>query len=280
VFVFDRVTGKPLWPIEDRPVPASNVPGEKLSPTQPFPTKPAPFEIQGVRDEDLIDLTPELKREAQEIVRKYDSGPLFTPLTERGTIVMPGPSGSGTLYLNTRRMPYVISVRKPRSGEAPVDFLGEFAYLAGPQGLPLFKPPWGSLVAINLNTGEHRWRAPIGKGHRQHEAIRHLNIRERLGWAHSGWTLATKTVLITLQSGYNTNPRRWDASGKRTYERRNLDPSLLVFDKANGALLHELPMPQNATGSPITFLAGGKQYLVFPAGGSNLTDELIAVALP
>jgi len=292
VFAFDRTNGQPLWPVEDRPVPASSVPGERLATTQPFPTRPAPFEIQGVREEDLIDLTPELRREALEIVRKYDSGPLYTAITERGTIVMPGPAGSanwegaavdpetGVLYLGTRRVPYLVSVRKPRPGEAPVDYLGEFAYLPGPRGLPLFRPPWGSLVAIDLNSGKHLWRSPVGNGHRGHEAIRHLGIRERLGWAQMSWTLATKTVLLTVQSGYQSNARRWDATGRRVLDRNNLEPALMVFDKRSGALLHQVPVPQNATGSPITYMAAGKQYFVFPAGGANLAEELIAVALP
>src|SRR6185436_9581590 len=93
VFVFDRVTGRPVWPIEDRPVPPSRAPGEKAAPTQPFPTKPAPFEIQGVREDDLIDLTPELRREALEIVRRHDQGPLYLPPSERGAIMMPGVRG-------------------------------------------------------------------------------------------------------------------------------------------------------------------------------------------
>jgi quinoprotein glucose dehydrogenase len=95
-FVFDRVTGKPVWPIVERPVPQSTIPGERLSPTQPFPSKPAPYELQGSIEDNLIDFTPELRQEALAILNKFDHGPLFTPPTERGTINLPGWGGGGT----------------------------------------------------------------------------------------------------------------------------------------------------------------------------------------
>jgi quinoprotein glucose dehydrogenase len=127
--------------------------------------------MQGLSEEDVIDLTPELRREALDIVARYDHGPLYTPPSQRGTIQVPGPAGSaswsgaaidpetGMLYVGTYRLPFVVSVRKPRSGEASYDFIGEFRYLPGPRGLPLLKPPFGSLVAIDMNTGEHRYEA-------------------------------------------------------------------------------------------------------------------------
>ncbi len=123
--MFDRVTGEPVWPIEEQPVPASNVPGERASKTQPFPSKPAPIDIQGVRDEDLIDLTPEIHKQAIDIVAPYDHGPLFTPPSQRGTIQVPGTAGgaswsgaaidpeTGMLYVGTNRLPFVVTVRKP-----------------------------------------------------------------------------------------------------------------------------------------------------------------------
>ena len=126
VFVFDRLTGAPLWPIEDRAVPRSSVPGEQSAATQRFPTKPAPVEIQGVREDDLIDVTPELRREALEIVSRYDHGPLYTPPSERGAILMPGIGGgpswagagwdpeTGMYYVTTQRAPYVITLAKSR----------------------------------------------------------------------------------------------------------------------------------------------------------------------
>ena len=291
VYVFDRVTGAPIWPVEDRPVPASSVPGEKAAPTQPFPTRPAPIDIQGLREEDLIDLTPELRREALEIVSKYEFGPLFTPPSLRGTIQVPGVAGgsnwsgaavdpeTGTLYVGTYRIPFVVTIRKPRPGESiTYDYIGQFRYLPGPRGLPLLKPPFGSIVAIDMNTGDHRWRIPVGRSS-AYPAIRDLGIREELGFPSRSWALVTKTVMIVVQMGYYGAPRIAQGSGRRVNDLSNLDPHLWVYDKTTGEMLAEIPLPQNATGSPITYMAGGKQYIVFPVGGGPLVEELIAVSL-
>lgn len=181
-FVFDRRTGEPVWPIEERPVLQTDVPGERTAPTQPFPTRPAPFERQGVSEDDLIDFTPELKKEALEIASHYRLGPLFTPPsqvteTKKGTISAPGSQGganwpgaafdpeSGYLFVASSADPaflglvadpersnmnYVQGRRlKPPEG-------------GGPQGLPLVKPPWGRITAIDLNTGEHAWMIENG----------------------------------------------------------------------------------------------------------------------
>ncbi len=290
VYVFDRVTGKPVWPIEEQPVPASNVPGESASKTQPFPTKPAPIDIQGVRDEDLIDLTPEIHKEAIDIVAKYDHGPLFTPPSERGTIQMPGVAGSGNwagaaidpetamFYVGTYRLPFVVSVRAPRSGESSYNFIGEFRYLPGPRGLPLLKPPFGSIVAIDMNSGEHRWRVPVGRGELI-PAIQQLGIRERLGFPTRSWALITKTVMIVVQSGYFSAPRLPPGSTRRIADLNNFDPHLWVYDKTSGEMLAEVALPANAVGAPITYMVAGKQYVAFPVGGGPLVEELIAVSL-
>ena len=165
VYVFDRVTGEPVWPIEEQPVPASSVPGERASKTQPFPTKPAPFDIQSARDEDLIDLTPEIHKEAIDIAAAYDRGGLFTPPSQRGTIQVPGIAGGGNwtgaaidpetgmLYVSTVSP----AVRRHRSqagavGRLPTISSASRNYLPGPRGLPLLKPPFGSIVAIDMNT--------------------------------------------------------------------------------------------------------------------------------
>src|SRR5258705_4316479 len=218
VYVFDRVTGEPVWPIKEQPVPASNVPGERASKTQPFPTKPAPIDIQGLRDEDLIDLTPELRKEAIDIVAEYDRGPLFTPPSQRGTIQVPGVGGGGNwagaaidpetgmFYFGTYPVPFVVNLLKPGAGESSYDFIGEFRYLSGPRGLPLLKPPFGSIVAIDMNTGDHRWRIPVGRGELL-PVFQRLGVRERLGFLARSWALVTKTVLIVVQSGYFGAPR-------------------------------------------------------------------------
>jgi quinoprotein glucose dehydrogenase len=290
VYVFDRVTGQPVWPIEEQPVPASSVSGESASKTQPFPTRPAPIDIQGVRNDDLIDLTPDIHQEAIDMVDKYDHGPLFTPPSERGTIEVPGVAGGGNwagaaidpetgmLYVGTYRLPFVVSVRKPRPGESSYDFIGEFRYLSGPRGIPLLKPPFGSIVAIDMNSGEHRWRIPIGHGELI-PPIQQLGIKEPLGFPARSWALVTKTVMIVVQSGYFSAPRLAPGGTRRIADLNNFDPHLWVYDKTSGEMLAEIAVPANAIGAPITYMAAGKQYIVFPVGGGPLVEELIAVAL-
>jgi len=286
----DAATGEPVWPIKEQPVPASNVPGERASKTQPFPTKPAPIDIQGLRDEDLIDLTPELRKEAIDIVAEYDRGPLFTPPSQRGTIQVPGVGGGGNwagaaidpetgmFYVGTYRVPFVVTLRKPGAGESSYDFIGEFRYLSGPRGLPLLKPPFGSIVAIDMNTGDHRWRIPVGRGELL-PVFQRLGVRERLGFLARSWALVTKTVLIVVQSGYFGAPRLPPGGTRRINDLNNFDPHLWVYDKASGEMLAEVALPANATGAPITYMAGGKQFIVFPVGGGPLVEEMIAVAL-
>src|SRR5262249_39529831 len=162
----DRVTGKPIWPIEEQPVPVSSMPGEVPSKTQPIPSKPAPFDYQGLREDNLIDFTPELRKEALEIISKYDYGPLFTPPSLRGTIHLPGVAGganwsgaavdpeTGLLYVGSYSLPFVVTLRKPNPGEGTYDYIGTFRVLLGPRGLPLTKPPYASITAIDMNSGE------------------------------------------------------------------------------------------------------------------------------
>jgi quinoprotein glucose dehydrogenase len=290
VYVFDRLTGKPVWPIEERPVPASTVPGESPSKTQPFPTKPAPFDIQGVRDEDLIDLTPEIHQEALDIVAKYDHGSLFTPPSQRGTIQVPGEIGGGNwsgaaidpetgmLYVGTYRHPTLVTIVPPKPFESSYDLIGKPRYLPGPRGLPLLRPPFGSVVAIDMNTGEHRWRVPVGNSDAM-GTISKLGIHERLGRPARSWALVTKTVMVVVQTGYYSAPRYLPEFKRITYDLNNLDPHLWVYDKTTGAMLAEIALPANATGAPISYMAGGKQYIAFPVGGGPLVEELIAVAL-
>jgi quinoprotein glucose dehydrogenase len=290
VYVFDRVTGQPVWPIEEQPVPASSVPGESASKTQPVPTKPAPIDIQGVRDEDLIDLTPEIHKEAMDIVAKYDHGPLFTPPSERGTIQVPGIGGganwsgaaidpdTGMLYVGTYRLPFVVALHKPQAWEGSYDFVAIPRYLPGPRGLPLLKPPFGSILAIDMNSGEHRWRIPVGHGESM-GAIKNLDIRDQPGFLARSWALVTKTVLIVVQMGYY-GPTHFVPELKRPMaDLNNFDPHLWVYDKTSGEMLAEIALPANATGAPITYMAGGKQYIAFPVGGGPLVEELIAVSL-
>jgi quinoprotein glucose dehydrogenase len=144
--------------------------------------------------------------------------------------------------------------------------------------LPLLKPPFGSIVAIDMNTGEHRWRIPIGRGELI-PTIRQLGVRERLGFPGRSWVLVTKTVMVVVQMGYYSSPRLPPGGTRYIADLNNFDPHLWVYDKGSGEMLAEIALPANATGAPITYMAGGKQYIAFPVGGGPLVEELIAVAL-
>ena len=177
VYVFDRVTGEPVWPIEERPVLAGDVPGEWYSPTQPFPTKPAPFDLQGITEDDLIDFTPELRKEAIRIAERAQLGPLFMPPTVRGDgkpiIQAPGPGGgvnwhgtavdpeTGRMFVPSQtRLRGVELVKYPPPATVGY-FTDPWAFpVPGPQGLPLTKPPYKRITAIDLNSGDHVWMSP------------------------------------------------------------------------------------------------------------------------
>lgn len=281
-FVFNRVTGKPLWPIEERPVPPTENPGDSAWPTQPFPTKPAAFDRQNAVEDNLIDFTPELRAEAKTILDTWHHGPLYTPPTTTRSMMLPGWVGgaswagasgdpeTGILYVPSVTTPMWLALKKPESPTATVDLMiGENGYrVDGPQGLPLFKPPWGRITAIDLKTGDHKWMVPLGAGPKDHPAIRHLNLPD-LGVNRRGFIVVTKTILIVAQEGswFNEEPP--------------LYPALLrAFDKSTGRLIGEVPLPAHATGQPITYMAGGKQYIAIPTGGGYAPAELICLALP
>jgi quinoprotein glucose dehydrogenase len=267
VFVFDRVTGRPLWPIEDRPVPQSKVPGEKTAATQPFPTKPPPVDRQGVRPEDVIDFTPELRRQALDILERYDWGPLYTPPSERGTIFVPGVAGGASwsgaafdpdtrrLYVTSRTLPMVVRLNPPGLPVPPhARYAAGFDVLSGPQRLPLFKPPFGRIVAVDLDSGEHAWTVPLGEGPRKHVLLAPLDL-PRLGSARRGFPLVTRTLLFAAQEGRVT-AARWaqDRPWVRIFTWAPVEPTLEVFDKATGALLAKIELPANAQGALMTYM--------------------------
>jgi quinoprotein glucose dehydrogenase len=291
-FVFDRVTGAPIWPIEERAVPPSSVPGEKTAPTQPFPTKPLPFEQQGITPHDVLDFTPELHRVALRILHKHTYGPLFTPPTERGTITVPGVAGgaswsgaavhpeTGVLYVPSFTLPTILRVRKAAAGEGPSPYVGVVNFgLGGPQGLPLVKPPYGRITAINLNTGEHLWMRPVGEGPRDHPALRHLHLPP-LGWPRRSFPLLTKSLLFVAQQGIlrmlGPSPRR----NADELELQNHEAVLHALEPDTGALIAHIPLPGNASGAPMTYLVDGKQFIVLPIGGAGQPAELVALSLP
>jgi quinoprotein glucose dehydrogenase len=289
-YVFDRVCGKPVWPIVERPVPPSTVPGERVSPTQPFPTRPAPFERQGLTKEDVIDFTPELRQEALAVLEKYHYGPLFTPPSlDKPTIALPGVAGgaswagaagdpeTGMLYVPSITFPFAIGIAKSPFPHA--DYLGGALPVEMVQGLPLCKPPYGRITAIDLNTGAHRWMVPQGDIPRTRPELKALDLPP-LGRPARGHVLLTKSLLIVGQEG---NTQRAGASQRGFAIEADFvayDPKLCALDKATGKVVGQVPLPRNATGAPMTYMLNGKQYLVVPTGGSNLPAELIALCLP
>ncbi len=285
VYVFDRVTGEPVWPIEERPVETdTNLEGEVLSPTQPFPTRPAPFEDQGSSVEQLVDFTPELRAMAVEAVRNHRLGGLYSPPMLsvegglQGTIQRPAIGGganwsgaavdpaTGILYVPSTNGYSIMKYITPDPAEG-----GNLRYTQGgfatpslmPQGLPLFKPPYSRITAIDLNTGDHVWMQPNGDGDRfrNHPRLRDLDLPP-LGGDGQGGPLLTRTLLVSALSAGG-------ADG---------GPRLVARDKATGEIVGSLDLPAGAIGTPMTYLHDGRQYIALTVGGE--APELIAFALP
>jgi quinoprotein glucose dehydrogenase len=301
-FVFDRTNGRPVWPIEERPVPTSNTPGERTSPTQPFPTKPPPFDRQGVTIDDLIDFTPELRAEAVQLAKQYRLGPLFTPPSirgdgpgaTRGTVQLPGSVGgadwqgaafdpeTGMLYVASITGPFVADIVKSDPRRSNLDYLpGLRAYPPGPRGLPLLKPPYGRITAIDLNKGDIKWMTPNGDGPRNHPLLKPLNLPP-LGNPGRGGLLATKSLLfvgegdpVMVRAGSRLRPEMplsiAPGAGGRKFR---------ALDKTSGAVLWETEFPAGTTGAPMTYMFGDKQYVVVATGGVDTDPEYIALALP
>lgn len=290
-FVFDRVTGEPVWPIEERLVPPSSVPGEQASPTQPFPTKPIPFDRQGVTENDLIDFTPEIKRRALEIASKFQSGPLYTPLSlanppnNLGTLMLPSLVGganwqggvvdpeTGILYVSSTTVltPMVLFSDPDLSDmnyvsqtvKSGVDGLG------GPYGLPLAKPPWGRITAVNLNTGDHEWmiaNSDTPDWAKNNPALKDLDI-PRTGNPDRVGLLVTKTLLFAGEGGglYSA-----PGGGGNIFR---------AHDKSSGEILAEIELPANQTGVPMTYSINGRQFIVVAVGDRGHPGELVALSL-
>jgi len=289
-FVFDRTTGEPLWPIEERAVPASDVPGESLSPTQPFPTKPPPFERQGIGDDDLIDFTPALRAEARAILRRHRSGPLFTPGSllrpdgSGGTLILPGTVGganwpggavdpeTGILYVGSSTSPSLLRLGSdPALSPLPIVLIGHPMPDALPGGsLPLVKPPWGRITAIDLRKGELAFTIPNGDVHesvREHPALAGVPL-PRTGRPDRAGLLVTRTLLF---AGEGSGMYGLPGGGGRM---------LRAHDKATGEIVAEIALPANQTGLPITYAVDGRQFIVVAVGGPDHPGELVALALP
>jgi len=293
LYVFDRITGNPVWPIEERPVEQSTVPGEKTSPTQPIPTKPPAYDLQGFSMDDLINFTPQLRAEAEQIVSKYHLGPVYTPGVlstpggPYGTLAM-GTAGGGTnwpggSYDPETHIAYLPSQREVWSiGLVPGDpKRTDMAYMSGSvshnhdetefgigftvQGLPVEKPPYGSISAIDLNNGEILWQIAHGEttdAIRNNPALKGLKI-PRTGRPGNFGILVTKTLLI---------------AGDQSMPHQNSN-MLRAYDKTTGREVGAVPLPAGQTGTPMTYLLNGKQYIVLAIGGLNFPAELVAFDL-
>lgn len=286
-YVFDRRTGKPVWPIEERPVPPSDIPGEVAHPTQPIPTRPPPYERVGTTSEDeLIDFTPELRERALRYVRAQRTGPLYTPPSlGAGTLTMPGPSGgtnwygagvdpeTGILYVPSITRPSLVSV-KP-SDDTDMRYVGANAipvwlppYDGAPQPeqLPLWKPPYSRITAIDLNLGEIAWQVANGEGPRDHPSLAHLDL-PRLGSGAATCVVVTKSLVIAHDGAEIFIP--W--LGK---------PLLWAYDKATGEVVGRVDLTAKARGCPMTYQLGGRQYIAIPSAPDGGDPILVVLALP
>ena len=296
VYVFDRATGQPVWPIEERAVPKGDVPGEWYAATQPFPTKPPAFDRQGVSPDNLIDFTPELHAQALKIIANYRTGPLFTPPVvskwegPRATLILPSETGGanwmgGSLDPDTNMM-YIFS----ESSIFPLGLVhdatkSDQAYIMGTappppgeardsgvavQGLPLVKPPYGRITAIDLNRGTIVWQVAHGEtpdSVRNHPALKGLTI-PRTGRSGRIGTLVTKTLVIAGEGGFFTLP-----DGRR-------GAMLRAYDKASGEEVGAVYMAAPETGSPMTYMLNSQQYIVVAISGGTYSGELVAFKLP
>jgi quinoprotein glucose dehydrogenase len=325
LYVLNRETGEPVWPIEERPVPRGDTPGEWYSPTQPFPTKPPAYDGQGLTIDDLIDFTPELRAEAVKLVSRYRLGPIFTPpavsrkegpiatLTmgaqaaasnwpggsydpETHTVFVASQTAVATLGLvpppaGRSDMPYfqgtILSGARLTGGSGADAGLAVAPSAAAPavaaggeggggggltvQGLPLVKPPYSRITAIDLDKGEFRWQVPFGAtpdNIRNHPALKGLNLPSLGRQGNNSGTLVTRTLLVAGESNFGPTP-----SGQR-------GAMLRAFDKATGQEVGALYLPAPQSGSPMTYMMNGKQFIVVAISGGTYSGELVAFRLP
>jgi quinoprotein glucose dehydrogenase len=294
VYTFNRETGEPVWPMEERPVPQSEIPGEHLSPTQPFPTKPAAFQLQGLTEDDLIDFTPELRAAAVEVMKEYRTGPLFNPPIQVGhpsglRSFVSCPSGasnifgppsadpeSGVLYIPTLRgcrSENIVPGSEMDEPDDPMttgktitdwvvanrgDFMGR-----GPQGLPILKPPYSEIVAIDMNTGDHIWAIPNGDTPdriKNHPALQGVEI-PKTGVPSHPITMVTKSLLIAAEGGAGA-------------------PVLHAIEKSTGENLGSVELPAPGRYGMMGYMHDGVQYIVVQVSSANYPGALVALRLP
>jgi quinoprotein glucose dehydrogenase len=316
IYTFDRATGKPVWPIEERPVEKGTVPGEWYSPTQPFVTKPPAYDRQGVAIDDLIDFTADLRAEAVKLVARYKIGPIFTPPVVSkfegplATLMSPTSTGGANwqggafdpetkmFYIFTNTSVTPLGLIKPDPTKSDFDWVqgtarnpnaaptnsapqaggrggaggggGEGGPTLSVQGLPLIKPPYGRITALDMNKGTLAWQIAHGEtpdNIRNHPALKGVTI-PRTGRQGRIGVLVTKNLVIAGEGGFFTTP-----NGQR-------GAMLRAYDKATGQELGSVYMPAPQTGSPMTYFYSGKQYLVVAISGASYPGELVAFKLP
>jgi len=327
LYVFDRVTGQPVWPIVERPVEKGNVPGEWYSPTQPFPSKPPAYSRNGVATDDLIDFTPAMRDQALTIISKYKIGPVFTPPVESNlegplaTLTLGTASGGtnwpGGSYDPETHIVYAFACNACLTPiglvKSPKD-VSDMNYIAGTagqearirtgpgenagadsplptrapapargggnssgyvpltvQGLPLIKPPYATISAINLDTGEIVWQVAHGESPdviRNHPALKGLDIPRTGQAGYNIGTLITKTLVIAGDSQVTSTDQHPRGAMLRAY------------DKATGKEVGSVLMPAPQSGSPMTYMLNGKQYIVVAVSGGPYSGEYIAFTLP
>jgi len=272
VYVLDRISGEPVWPIEERAVPASTVPGERASPTQPFPTRPAPFALQGISADTLIDFTAELTAQAFDLISELDYGGLYTPPSLRGTINMPGWTGgaewsgaafdpqTSIFYIPAINNPIVVQLIEQDPGRTEFRYVRQgITNISGPLGLPLTKPPYGKISAINLNSGDYLWERANAEGIRQQIIELGLADPGPVGITSFAPLLVTKSLLFqAITDGV---------------------PVLRAMDKRTGATIYQLELPAIPQGAPMTYMIDSKQYIAVAAGG-GADAKLLVMALP
>ena len=289
LFAFERTTGRPLWPIEERAVPTSDVPGERAWPTQPFPTRPAPFSVQGFTRDDVMDFTPALRQAALDEIAGRRLGPMYTPPSIEGTVAMPGVIGgagwggaavdpaTGWLFVKASNAPALFTLRRldqpsdtvdtPYLVDLPRSSLGvsqrdnaEGAERAGGR-LPINKPPYGTLTAVDMNSGETKWRVPLGDTPdvRSHPALRGAVLPERLGVSGSPGAMVTGGGLVFVSGGGRV---------------------LHAIDTRSGVTLWEHDLGQTAYANPMTYRTrDGRQFIAIATGGGT-TSRLVVFSLP
>ena len=288
-YAFNRETGEPLWPMEERPVPGGLIPGEKLAATQPFPTKPAPYDMQGLTHDDLIDFTPELRQKAIDLVDQFHIGPLFTPPLHRdndlgkvGSLWCPGDIGgvnidgpaaadptTGVLFVTSRKACTTRIMAPGSERDELIDMptgttIADYAVLRNmgvrmPDGLPLFKPPFSRITAIDMNTGEHLWYVPVGEMSdriRNHPALKDMDLPNGGSGTVAPMTVTPSMLMYASTAGDGT-------------------PMLFGVDKATGKEVGRVEVPERSRYGMMTYMHEGRQYIVLQTG-----SKLTALALP